>query len=73
MPDVPYTCTGQENQGRVKLYEIDQPMRLIMASRCFMEYYEIVSGCTWEWENGVDPDDPTTWPQPPEPTEPPAP
>lgn len=69
MPDTPYLCTGEEKPGRVELFSAGVKFNIIMSSRCFAEYLCAVNeGWTWEWENGVDPDDPTTWPgyEPPE-------
>lgn len=75
MEPIPYTCTNTENIGRVEIFENGEKINTIMASRCFSEWYCATYGYTWEWENGVDPDDPTTWPEqpePPTPVEPPA-
>jgi hypothetical protein len=70
MSDIPYTCTNLENQGRVILYQDGAYLNLITSSRCFAEYICAVNGWTWAWESGVDPDDPTTWPDYAPPDEP---
>jgi hypothetical protein len=64
MPNIPYTCTNDESQGRAIIYKDGAYLNLISASRCFAEYLCAVNGWTWDWENGVDPDDPSTWPLP---------
>ncbi|NYE62183.1 hypothetical protein FHW58_003398 [Duganella sp. 1224] len=67
MSTIPYTCTGQENAGDAELFDAQgEHFTTIFASRCFADWYCASNGWTWRWRNGVDPDDPTTWPAPQE-------
>lgn len=68
MPDFPpYNCTGSEAQGDAYVYNADgEQVNVVQGSRCFLDWYCPAMGFTWEWRFGIDPDDPTTWPQPPE-------
>ncbi|MES2349143.1 MAG: hypothetical protein V4641_16400 [Pseudomonadota bacterium] len=71
----PFTCTGQEPAGDAEIYDKDgAQVTVIVASTCFAKWYCENFGYTWKWRNGVDPDDPTTWPGyiPPKPPDPPA-
>lgn len=69
MESVPYTCTGTENPGNAELFDADgNYLTAIYASRCYADWWTRTNGWTWRWRDGVDPDDPTTWPgyEPPE-------
>ncbi|TFW15975.1 hypothetical protein [Duganella callida] len=62
-----YTCTGFEKTGDVELLDgSGNHFTTIVASRCFAEWYCAEHGYTWRWRDGIDPDDPSTWPPPPE-------
>ena len=69
----PYPCAGTEAAGSVELINPDGTVsNAILASRCFADWFCSFMPYTWRWRDGIDPDDPTTWPlSPPEPTEPP--
>lgn len=62
MPDIPYTCTGHEKPGDANIYENGVHINTLNASRCFAEWYCATFGYTWDWRDGIDPDDPETWP-----------
>lgn len=63
MPTIPYTCTGQEAPGNAAFYGPNGNLVTVLwASRCFSDYYCQIMGYTWNWYDGIDPDDPTTWP-----------
>lgn len=66
MPEYPpYPCTGGEKPGNANLYLDGVKFNTISASRCFLEWYCPANGYTWDWRDGIDPDDETTWPEPP--------
>lgn len=68
----PYPCWGGENPGIAVLTDASgNYVNAIYASRCFLDWYCPPNNLTWEWRDGIDPDDPSTWPPEPEPTEPP--
>lgn len=69
----PYTCTGEELPGDAELFDENGiHFNTIWASHCFADWYCVNNGWTWQWRSGIDPDDPSTWPQPldPEPEQP---
>ena len=67
---VPCTCTGFEAAGDAELLDAGGVVvNAIYASRCFLDWYCPQIGFTWRWRDGIDPDDPLTWP--PEVTPPP--
>lgn len=63
MPDPIYTCTGREKPGDANIYDNGVKINTINASRCHVTYYCALNpGYTWDWRDGIDPDDQTTWP-----------
>lgn len=68
MPEIPYTCSGRELPGNANIYENGVKINTINASRCFCDWYCTSNNYTWDWRDGIDPDDETTWPgyEPPE-------
>lgn len=65
----PYPCSGLEPHGAVILYGLDGSyLNTVESSACFANWYCSFMGYTWHWRDGIDPDDPATWPdyQPPE-------
>jgi hypothetical protein len=70
MPDFPpYVCTGFEPAGDAEFFDADGNfVTALVASRCYADYWATGNGYTWRWRDGIDPDDPTTWPDyvPPE-------
>ncbi len=63
MATVAYTCSGYEPAGDVELFDKDGVfLTSILASRCFANWWSITNGWTWAWRDGVDPEDPATWP-----------
>jgi hypothetical protein len=65
----PYPCLGSEAAGDAVLTDSEgEYVNTIHASRCFLEWYCPPNGYAWAWRDGIDPDDPTTWPDyvPPE-------
>ncbi|NGZ86404.1 hypothetical protein [Duganella aceris] len=67
MSGILYTCAGDELPGDAELINADGVhFTTIVASRCHAEWYCTSNGYTWRWREGIDPEDPTTWPAPPE-------
>lgn len=67
-----YNCTGDEAPGNANLYKDGVWFNCIYTSRCYADYYCEKYGYTWDWRDGIDPDDPTTWPGYIPPEDPPA-
>lgn len=75
----PYPCTGAENPGDARILHADGSLlNTIKTSRCHADWYceflrvnsETGEVFTWEWQSGIDPDDPSTWPEEPAPQDP---
>jgi hypothetical protein len=65
----PYTCTMSEKPGDADIFDAaGLKINTIRASKCHLDWWCPPNGCTWAWRDGVDPDDPSTWPdyQPPD-------